>query len=177
MNEHVLILPGWLNSLDGHWQTLWERRYGYERVQQDDWEHPRRGDWVAVLESAVARDERPCVLVAHSLGCILAAHWAQSSAHASRITGALLVAPPDLERENAPEQLRGFTPVPRATLPFPAIVVASSDDPYGQIERSRDLARDWHAAFVDIGPRGHINGDSGLGDWPEGHALIEAWLR
>jgi predicted alpha/beta hydrolase family esterase len=177
MNKRVLILPGWFNSLDGHWQTRWEGRYGYERVQQDDWEHPQRGDWVAALESAVARDDRRCVLVAHSLGCILAAHWAQSSVHVSRIAGALLVAPPDLERENAPGQLRGFTPVPRAELPFPAIVVASSDDEYGQIERSRDLARGWNAKFVDIGPRGHINGDSGLGDWSEGHALIEGWLR
>jgi predicted alpha/beta hydrolase family esterase len=177
MKRRVLILPGWFNSLDNHWQTRWERHHGYERVQQSDWENPRRGDWVAALESAVVQDDRHCVLVAHSLGCILAAHWAQSSAHASRIAGALLVAPPDLESENAPEQLRGFTPVPRTILPFPATVVASSDDEYGRIERSRELARAWNAAFVDIGPRGHINGDSGLGDWPEGHSLIEGWLR
>jgi predicted alpha/beta hydrolase family esterase len=26
---------------------------------------------------------------------------------------------------------------------------------------------------VSIGPAGHINGESGLGDWPEGRALLE----
>jgi predicted alpha/beta hydrolase family esterase len=34
------------------------------------------------------------------------------------------------------------------------------------------MAGDWGAAITEIGPRGHINGESGLGDWPEGLALL-----
>jgi predicted alpha/beta hydrolase family esterase len=177
MNKRVLILPGWLNSLDAHWQTHWERLYGYERVEQSDWETPRCADWVATLERAVASSEKPCVLVAHSLGCILTAHWAQTSPHAARIAGALLVAPPDLEREDVPDALHHFMLGPRRMLPFPSIVVASGNDNFSCLDRSRLLARDWGAAFIDIGPRGHINGESGLGDWHEGHSLIEFWLR
>jgi uncharacterized protein len=177
MTTRVLVLPGWLNSLEEHWQTRWQRRHGYERVEQADWERPDRDDWVMTLERVVAGSDGQCILVAHSLGCILAAHWAASSAHVQKIAGALLVAPPDLDRADAPEALHGFRPVPRAALPFPAVVVASGNDDFSRLDRSRELARAWGAAFVDIGARGHINGDSGLGDWPEGHSLIEPWLR
>jgi uncharacterized protein len=177
MNKRVLVLPGWFNSLEEHWQTRWQHLYGYERVEQNDWERPDREAWIMTLERAVAGSSESCVLVAHSLGCILAAHWAATSAQVSKIAGALLVAPPDLDRADAPEDLHGFRPVPRMALPFPAIVVASSTDDFSRIERSRELARDWGAAFVDVGARGHINGESGLGDWPAGHSLIEPWLR
>ena len=34
------------------------------------------------------------------------------------------------------------------------------------------MAADWGARIVEIGARGHINGESGLGDWPEGRALL-----
>mgnify|MGYP000182071266 CR=1 FL=1 len=34
----------------------------------------------------------------------------------------------------------------------------------------------WGSRLIDAGPRGHLNSDSGLGDWPEGHALLQPWL-
>ena len=48
----VLLLPGWLDSGPGHWQTLWEQQHGWERVVQADWVWPRRGDWMARLDEA-----------------------------------------------------------------------------------------------------------------------------
>jgi hypothetical protein len=68
--------------------------------------------------------------------------------------------------------VHGFAPLPRARLPFRAIVVASSDDPWCALDRTRAWAADWGAEFHDIGPHGHINAASGLGDWPQG----KAWL-
>jgi uncharacterized protein len=47
--SNVLILPGWENSGPLHWQTLWEQRHGYVRVEQHDWTKPLRGDWLARL--------------------------------------------------------------------------------------------------------------------------------
>ncbi|MGB6055958.1 MAG: alpha/beta hydrolase, partial [Burkholderiaceae bacterium] len=94
-------------------------------------------------------------------------------AHAARVRGALLVAPPDVERATAPAPVRDFNPMPAALLPFPSIVVASSDDPWCQLERARTWAGQWGAQWHDIGACGHINADSGLGDWPEGRR----WLR
>ncbi|WP_455774498.1 RBBP9/YdeN family alpha/beta hydrolase, partial [Burkholderia stabilis] len=71
----------------------------------------------------------------------------------------------------------GFGPVPHERLPFPTCVVASSDDPYGSIAFARGCARAWGSAFHDIGPRGHINADSGLGDWPAARDWLDALVR
>lgn len=168
----VLLLPGWLDSGPGHWQTRWEAARGWQRVVQADWQWPRRGDWMARLEEVLLESDAPTVLAAHSLGCHLVAAWAQHSAHKSQVRGALLVAPPDTESPATPPQLHNWRPMVRARLPFPAVVLYSSDDPFGQAHVARALATDWGAAAHDMGPRGHLNAASGLGDWPEAQALI-----
>jgi predicted alpha/beta hydrolase family esterase len=172
----ILLLPGWLNSGPDHWQSRWEALYGDQRVDQDDWEWPRRGDWMARLEEQLLASEDPAVLVAHSLGCQLVAAWAAHSRHAGRVFGALLVAPPDTERDDMPPQLHGWRPIVREALPFVATAVISTDDPYCRLERSAEMAQQWGAQLVSIGPRGHINGESGLADWPEGRSMLEALL-
>jgi uncharacterized protein len=169
----ILLLPGWLDSGPGHWQTRWETLHGDQRVQQSDWLWPRRGDWMARLEEVLLGSDEPALLAAHSLGSQLVAAWAAHSTQTARVKGALLVAPPDTERDDMPPNLCNWRPIVRARLPFAAIVVTSRDDPYSSSERAAGLAQDWGAERVDIGPRGHINGDSGLGDWPEGRALLE----
>ena len=174
----VLILPGWQGSGPGHWQTRWEARHGDQRVEQHDWMRPLRGDWTARLEDVVLAqsDARgaPVLLAAHSLGCILTAWWAAHTRHSDRVAGALLVAPPDIEREDNVQQNPGWSPPARRRLPYPAILVASSDDPFGSLASASRLAGDWGAVFHAIGPRGHVNADSGLGDWDEGRALLKS---
>jgi hypothetical protein len=177
-DRRLLLLPGWLDSGPGHWQTHWERRHGFERVHQHDWTTPRRGDWLARLDEVLLADPRPALLAAHSLGCLLVAAWAAHTRQPSRVAGALLVAPPDTERDDTPGAIAGaWRRIERGRLPFPATVVASRDDPFCTYERAQALAGDWGAGFVDIGARGHVNADSGLGDWPEGLALLRALAR
>jgi predicted alpha/beta hydrolase family esterase len=170
--EKVLILPGWQNSGPGHWQSRWEQLHGYRRVEQHDWLRPRRGDWIARLEDVVLGCEGPVVLVAHSLGCILTAAWAEVSRSTDRVQGALLVAPGDAERDELRSVLPSWSPIVRQRLPFPSVLVGSRNDPYGRFERVQGFASDWGARFVDLGDAGHINADSELGDWPEGYALL-----
>lgn len=172
----VLLLPGWLDSGPGHWQTRWQERHGFVRVEQHDWQRPLRGDWCARLEDVVLAQPagRPLLLAAHSLGCLLTAWWAAHSRHTHRVAGALLVAPPEIERDDLRQQIPGWAPPARARLPFASIVVASSDDAYGSLESASRLAADWGATFYNIGPRGHINAESGLGDWDEGLALLRS---
>jgi uncharacterized protein len=177
MTTRALTLPGWRNSGPDHWQTHWEELHGFERVVQDDWLWPRRGDWMARLAEVLLVSETPAVLVAHSLGCQLAAAWAAHSQHTARVQAALLVAPPDTERPDAPPQLHTWRPMLRQRLPFPATVVAGIDDPYCALARSEGLATAWGASFVVAGARGHLNGESGLGDWPEGRALVQSLAR
>lgn len=172
----VLILPGWQNSGPAHWQSRWEALYGYSRVQQHDWQRPRSGDWQIQLEEAVLREARPVVLVAHSLGCQLVARWAGHSRHAGRVRAALLVAPPDTETLANRHVLPGWQPIADGRLPFDSVLVASRDDPFCAPDRARWMAGRWGSAWHDAGALGHINGDSGLGDWPEGHALLQPWL-
>ena len=76
------------------------------------------------------------------------------------------------ERADLRQQIPGWAPPARARLPFRSLVVASSDDPFGSLQYAGQLADDWGAAFQAIGACGHINADSGLGDWPEGRHLL-----
>jgi prephenate dehydrogenase len=170
----VLVIPGWQNSGPQHWQTLWEQQNPiFLRVQQRDWDTPHREWWVQRITEEVRQAPAPIVFAAHSLGCIAVAHWVQQrQQELSKIKGALLVAPADVDRKDTPRQLNDFKPVPKKLLPFPSIVVASHDDPYLALDRAREMARTWGSRFVDVGAAGHINGDSGLGDWPEGKRLL-----
>jgi uncharacterized protein len=141
------------------------------RVQQQEWNTPDRVTWVATLDVAIRALDGPTILVAHSLGCATTAWWASRhgrEAHAAKIVGALLVAPPDVERPDFPAAVTGFVPMPRLALPFRSIVAASSDDPWCASPRAQTWAADWGAEFHNIGPLGHINGESGLGDWAQG---------
>jgi uncharacterized protein len=173
-HTNILLLPGWQNSGPTHWQSRWELLHGDRRVEQDDWLWPRRGDWIARLDETLLANDGPALLVAHSLGCQAVAAWAAHSRHTARVIGALLVAPPDTERADMPPQLHNWRPMVRARLPFAATLVASSDDPFCALERATGLATDWGATLVLAGARGHLNGESGLGDWPEGRALLAA---
>lgn len=171
--EDVWLLPGWQNSDADHWQSRWEQRHGYRRLEQNDWDLPLRGDWSARLQETVLDAPRPVVLVAHSLGCILVAWWAAHSPLAARkVRGALLVAPGDTEQPQLREQLPGWSPVMMQRLPFASIVVGSDNDIYCSAQRVQAMADAWGARFVDAGPSGHLNTASGLGDWDSGHALL-----
>jgi len=174
---HVLVLPGWQNSGPQHWQSRWEALYGDVRVEQSDWMHPLRGDWMMRLDEAIgeleAREPQPQVaLVAHSLGCQLVAAWATHSRKTSRVRAALLVAPPDVEREEVRGVLHSFVPIVRERLPFPTLAVISTDDPFCALDRARTMATDWGSQVLELRQRGHLNSDSGLGDWPEGRQLL-----
>jgi predicted alpha/beta hydrolase family esterase len=173
----LLIVPGLNGSGPAHWQTRWESLYPRAmRVAQRDWDHPECAEWRSTLEGAIAAAPEPVVLVAHSLGCALVAHLA-SHPVAARISAALLVAPADVDSPACtPAETRSFAPMPTAPLPFAATVVASEDDPYVSLARARHFAASWKATFVDAGRKGHLNADSGLGDWPEGRRHLEALL-
>lgn len=175
MTAVTLILPGLFNSGPDHWQSHWERLDPTcRRIEQADWETPRCADWVNTLDAAIARVSGSAVLVAHSSACAVVAHWAASApdAHLARVKGALLVAPSDPEGPQYPVEPTGFAPVPQMRLPFPSIVVASSDDVYVSLERAREYAAGWGSRFVSLGAAGHINSTSGLDAWPDGYALL-----
>jgi predicted alpha/beta hydrolase family esterase len=173
MECNVLTLAGLFNSGPQHWQTLWEQQNPqWVRVPHRDWSNPDCHEWVAELDAAIAACEGPPLLVAHSLGTMLVAQWARSGSDL-KIAGAFMVCPSDIEADSYPVDKNGFAPVPMEKLPFPSLVVASTNDPYVTIERARAIAQAWGSKLVDIGEAGHVNGDAGYGQWPEGVRLLE----
>lgn len=172
----ILTVPGLNGSGPAHWQTLWEQSRGdCSRADLGLWSTPKRNAWVTRLDLAIRTSQAPVILAAHSLGCLAVAWWAELAGQpwGWPVAGALLVAPPDVDRADVCTELRNFGPSPRTVLPFPSIVVASEDDPYASLQRSFDMARDWGSHFVDAGPLGHINAVSGVGWWSEGQQLLD----
>jgi uncharacterized protein len=168
----VLIVPGLRDHVEDHWQTLLARKLPRVRtvppLEHDKLSCAAR---VAALDAALSQIAGPVVIVAHSAGVIMTAHWAQS--HRREIQGALLAAPADLETPlppgyPTPDQLQqhGWLPIPRTRLPFPSIVAASTNDPLARFERVAALADAWGSRLVDIGAAGHLNPAAGYGDWP-----------
>ena len=113
------------------------------------------------------------LLVAHSLACALVAHLAERRPDLL-IGGALLVAPADVDdRIRTPPSVAGFAPMPLERLPFPSIVVGSSNDPTVSISRAMLFAYAWGSRFVHLRDSGHINVASGFGRWPDGYRLAK----
>jgi predicted alpha/beta hydrolase family esterase len=178
----VLIVPGLRDAVAQHWQTLLEARLraagrpvaAVPPLGREDLDCAAK---VAAIERTAASVEGPIVIVAHSGGCVMVAHWALRTRRA--VQGALLAAPPDFDTampEGYPtlDALRaaGWLPVPRARLPFTSIVAGSRNDPLASYDRVAGLARDWGSELVDLGEVGHLNPASGYGEWPRAEELI-----
>ena len=169
----VVVIPGHGNSGPTHWQSIWQSRNPiWQRLSVNDWDNAVRDEWVLAIDRQVSELGPETLVVAHSLGCLALVHWANFTSQ--RIRGALLVAPPDPESPAYPASTSiGFTPLPMQKLPFRSTLVASTDDPYGTAFYARACAQAWGSIYVEAGPCGHLNSESGLGDWSEGYKLLE----
>ncbi len=176
----ILTVPGLDGSGPAHWQTLWEQtRSDCVRADLGQWSDPRRNAWVTTLDRTIRSTAAPVLLVAHSLGCLAVAWWAELAGQTWGwpVAGALLVAPPDVERRGAGAAIERFAPAPRSSLPFPSILAASDDDPYCDRQRAFDMACNWGSHFVDLGSCGHVNTASGIGLWQDGQRLLELLIH
>lgn len=167
-------IPGLHNSDADHWQSQFERRAPQAslRVLQDHWDTPECAAWVERIEATLAPlPHAALVLTGHSIGCMAIAHWAAKHGHV--VKGALLVAPSDAEREGYPKFIQGFAPLMLDRLPFPSIVVGSTNDHVTSEERTRHFAECWGSRLVMLKDAGHIESKSGYGHWPVGWALMQ----
>lgn len=169
----TLIIPGLNGSDVGHWQWHWQQDIpGSSIVHQVDWARPDLDCWVATIEHELERGG-DAFIVAHSLGCLVAAKLAaRHSAH--RIKGALLVAPcdPDLTNSFHPGAI-SYGRLNEGRLPFPNVLVGSLNDHYMPIDKLTDIGERWRANVLNLGMAGHINIASGYGRWVKGYGLMD----
>lgn len=175
----ILFVPGLRDHVADHWQTHAAAAIaGSVTVEPLRADRLRRAARVAALDATLAAIEGDVIIAAHSAGAIMVAHWAEKPTRSIR--GALLVTPADLENplpEGYPSlpdiEANGWLPIPRKKLPFPAIVVASRNDPLASFERLEAMAAAWGAELYDAGNVGHLNPAAGFGPWPGATPLLE----
>ena len=171
----IITLPGIYGSGSEHWQTLWEAQdRSLKRFSPRSWDEPRLDDWIRALDVAVAGCMAPPVLVAHSLACLLVAHWQVQSGLA--VAGAMLVSVPDPDGGAFPSEAASFAHPPESRLRFPSVMVASGSDPYGTPVYLRRRAAQWGSRLIEAGDLGHINEGSGIGAWPQGRLILEEFM-
>jgi uncharacterized protein len=179
MTSTVLFVPGLRDHVAEHWQTLLAQELPGSRtvppLEHDKLSCKAR---VEALDRALAEIEGPVILVAHSAGVLMVAHWARH--HSRPIRGALLATPPDITTPLPPGypalvdlQTNGWLPVPHEPLPFPSIVAGSANDPLAGPGRAAELARAWGSRLVELGDVGHLNPAAGYGPWPAAKPLID----
>jgi len=177
---HLLFIPGFGGIDKDHWQYLWSLSNPNSHVlQQSDWECPVYHDWESELTNylrAWPRDN--VVLIAHSLGTSLVMRWAANNKDiSSQIRAAFLVAPTDRDRfDKSRAYPRGFNPMIFEKLPFPSIVLASTNDEKVSLDRAKYFAEAWGAEFVNVGSLGHIGSMACLGSWPFGEQILARFL-
>jgi predicted alpha/beta hydrolase family esterase len=176
----TLIIPGYHGSEAEHWQTWMESELpDARRVTGIDWESPVLGRWAETVSAAITRSTGPVWLVAHSFGCL--ATVTAANALASKVAGAMLVAPADPDRfspfgiraPSAPTESLASR-LPARPLSFPSLVVASDNDPWMTTSKLTPWITRWESQIIHIGRAGHINVESGFGPWPQGLDLLRS---
>lgn len=170
----IYTIPGLYGSGPNHWQTHWEKLYGFTRIQQEEWNDPDYSKWDRNLfETISSSSEQSVVLVAHSLGCHLVAksylrlkQW---------IKGVFFVAPPDLDADILKKNLSGFKAAP-VVFECPSWLVYSENDPYASVQFSESMGYSHGMKCINIGMKGHINSDSNIGNWDEGFKIFNQLL-
>jgi predicted alpha/beta hydrolase family esterase len=162
----VILVPGLHDSGAEHWQSRWEAAHPeFYRVHQDDWSDPDLPAWAARVDQMRALDPRPALLVAHSFGCLASLY--SIAANPDGVAGGFLAAPAD------PEKFGVATMLPAHRIESPTLLISSRNDPWMRAEHASLWAHRWGSVHVDAGALGHINAESGLGDWQFGQETLQ----
>lgn len=169
MKKRVLILHGWGGSNFPHWQS-WlageiAKDYGtVSFLEFSDYEFPNFGVWKKELLEHM-KEFKPDIVICHSLANTL---WFQlCNANAiEKIEKLYLVAPPSLNSKIA--EIESFFPLDMPTNPHAkeTLLVASTNDPYMSMGEAKELQESLGVEMIVLEDAGHINADSGYGEWP-----------
>ena len=168
MRKRVLLLHGWGGSDYPHWQA-WiaseiAKNYGTVSFPLLKNPHfPTKNSWLKELDAHL-KNFQPEVVICHSLANTLWFHYAREN----KIEGVehlLLVAPPSNSCNI--ETLKTFFPceLPSSLQAKNITLVTSNSDPYMSEEEAQKLAQKYALEHIVLEDAGHINADSGHGEW------------
>ncbi len=168
MAKKVLLLHGWGGSDNPHWQS-WlagEIAKDYAKVsflKFSDFDSPSLDVWMSELRTEL-EEFKPDIVICHSLANTLWFHLCNESDIQS-IEKLYLVAPPSKECDI--EELKSFFPhkIPKNLNAKEAILVTSTTDPYLTQKEAKELQESLGVEMKVLVDAGHINTDSGYGEW------------
>ncbi len=176
MREKVLLLHGWGGSDDPHWQA-WlageiAKDYGTVSFPLLDNPHfPTKNRWMKQFKQLLA-EFQPDMVICHSLANTVWFHLCNEG-EIARVKRLLLVAPPRLDLEL--DTIKTFFPVKVPTDLYADVVqlVTSKTDPYMSEEEAKALQAAVNVEMLVLDDAGHINAESGYGEWP----WVLEWLK
>jgi len=175
MRQRTLLLHGWGGSDDPHWQA-WlageiAKDYGTVSFPLLDNPHfPSKNRWMKQVKTLLNKFQ-PEVVICHSLANTLWFHLCHEGEIHS-VKRLLLVAPPRLTCEL--ETLKSFFPLEAPTFLYAdeVMLVTSDNDPYMSHEEALELQKVLGVEMKVISNGGHLNADSGYGEWP----WVKEWV-
>lgn len=173
----LLLVPGGGGSGPEHWHHRWAAADDRcEWVEQENWTGGSRDDWVGALDAKINESTAPVVLIAHSMACVVSAHWAQQCD--GPVVGAMLVAPADVEGDwvQSGEVYEQFRPIPMESLSFPSVMAVSGNDPYLSLDRAREISQAWGSTLEPVGALGHIGSAAELDTWEQGRRILDEFV-
>ena len=164
MNK-ILLVPGLHNSGPDHWQSRWHQQFPqWQRMLGLPWDKPDLTVWSAKLASKLRSRRSRVHLVAHSFGALTAI--AAARLQPDKVSSILIVAPADPARIGIPDEALA------GSIKVSAQLIASRNDPWMSFERAEYWSRQWQVPLFDAGEVGHINAQSGHGEWSQGLKLL-----
>ena len=182
MNTKIITVPGFHGSDAHHWQTWLETQFPDSvRLQGVDWEAPKLYHWAEALEKQLDSSPERAILVAHSFGCLVAALVA--SWRPEKVAGVILVTPASPSRfsmqglyAQTDKQVSIAGLIPDHALNTLGVLIGSENDPWMTLDKAHTLSRQFGLAFYNAGKAGHINSESGYGEWPLVADFVKALL-
>lgn len=169
MSKKVLLLHGWGGSDYPHWQS-WlgaelVKNYGkVSFLEFSNFKFPDLESWKKELSEEL-QEFQPDIVICHSLANTLWFHLTQAS-NIKQVAKLYLVAPPSFSC-SVPE-LQNFFPLPTPTKTNAknTLLIGSSNDPYMNVSELEILHKSLNVELKIIQDAGHLNADSGYGEWP-----------
>lgn len=169
MSQKVLLLHGWGGSDYPHWQS-WlageiAKDYGtVSFLEFSNFEFPSFSAWKQELITHL-EDFKPDIVICHSLANTLWFHLCNANA-IEKVQKLYLIAPPSIKCDVA--ELESFFPLdmPKNAYAKETLLITSTNDPYMSMDEAKELQNSLGVEMIVLENAGHINTDSGYGEWP-----------